>query len=97
VRRRQEKGAIMADRLPLSALSDAELEQMLTDLSPHLFPSTPDLATQVRQRLESEAASTLTATPEATLTPTAAQRAPGPVRWERDYWRLHGASSRALR
>ena len=40
----------MADRLPLSALSDAELEQRLIDLGPRLYPTTPDLATQVRQR-----------------------------------------------
>ena len=44
----------MADRLPLSALSDSELEQRLIDLGPQLYPTTPDLATQVRHRLESE-------------------------------------------
>ena len=47
----------MGDRRPLSALSDSELEQKLTGLGPHLFPSTPDLATRVSQRLESESAS----------------------------------------
>jgi hypothetical protein len=35
---------------------------MLTDLGPQLFPGTPDLATQVRQRLEGEL-TTLTPTP----------------------------------
>ena len=44
----------MADLLPLSALSDSELEQRLIDLGPRLYPTTPDLATQVRHRLESE-------------------------------------------
>ncbi len=44
----------MADRLPLSALSDAELEQRLINLGPRLYPTAPDLATQVRHRLESE-------------------------------------------
>ena len=44
----------MADRLPLSALSDSELEQRLIELGPRLYPTTPDLATQVRHRLESE-------------------------------------------
>jgi hypothetical protein len=44
----------MPDRLPLSALSDPELEQRLIDLRPQLYPTTPDLATQVHQRLESE-------------------------------------------
>jgi hypothetical protein len=44
----------MADRLPLSALSESELEQRLIDLGPRLYPTTPDLATQVRHRLESE-------------------------------------------
>jgi hypothetical protein len=46
----------MADRLPLSALSDAELEQRLIDLGTRLHPTTPDLVTQVRHRLESEPA-----------------------------------------
>ena len=54
----------MADRIPLSALSDAELEQWLIELGPHLFPSTPDLATQVWERLESVAL-----TPTSALTP----------------------------
>ena len=54
MRRCQEKGAGMADRLSLSALSDSELEQRLIDLRPRLYPTTPDLATQVRHRLESE-------------------------------------------
>ena len=44
----------MANRLSLSALSDSELEQRLIDLGPRLYPPTPDLATQVRHRLESE-------------------------------------------
>ena len=48
----------MADRLPLAALSDSELEQRLVDLGPRLYPTTPDLAAQVRQRLESEPVST---------------------------------------
>ena len=64
----------MTDRLPLSALSDSELEQRLVDLGPRLYPPTPDLAMQVRHRLESEPVSTLT--PTAT-TPDHAQRAPG--------------------
>jgi hypothetical protein len=46
----------MADRLPLSALSDAELEQRLIDLGPRLYPTAPNLATPVRHRLESEPA-----------------------------------------
>jgi hypothetical protein len=50
----------MADRLPLSALSDSELEQRLIDLRPRLYPTTPDLATQVRHRLESEPGGALT-------------------------------------
>jgi hypothetical protein len=54
MRRCQEKGDGMADRLPLSDLSDSELEQRLIDLRPRLYPTTPDLATQVRHRLESE-------------------------------------------
>src|ERR671921_630929 len=80
----------MADRLPLSALSDSELEQRLVDLGPRLYPATPDLAMQVRHRLESEPVGTLT--PTAT-TPRYAQRAPGtrhpvpsPVHEERSSW-----------
>jgi hypothetical protein len=80
----------MTDRLPLSALSDSELEQRLVDLGPRLYPPTPDLAMQVRHRLESEPVSTLT--PTAT-TPDHAQRAPGtrhpvpgPGREERGSW-----------
>jgi hypothetical protein len=53
----------MADRRPLATLSDSELERMLTDLGPHLFPSTPDLATQVRERLESAALTPLPPSP----------------------------------
>jgi hypothetical protein len=52
----------MADRFPLSALSDAELEQQLIDLGPRLYPTAPELATQVRHRLESDPA-------QGTLTP----------------------------
>jgi hypothetical protein len=44
----------MADHLHLSALSDSELEQRLIDLGPRLYPAAPDLATEVRHRLESE-------------------------------------------
>ena len=62
----------MADRLPLSALSDSELEQRLIDLGPRLYPTSPDLATQVRHWLDTEPARN-------SLTPT-----PLPVRWERD-------------
>ena len=46
----------MADRVPLSSLSDSELEQRLIDLGAGLYPTTPDLATQVRHRLESDLA-----------------------------------------
>jgi hypothetical protein len=54
----------MADRLPLSALSDSELEQRLIELGPRFYPTTPDLATQVRHRLESEPVATaLTSNP----------------------------------
>jgi hypothetical protein len=52
--RRSEKEGAVADRVPLSSLSDSELEQRLIDLGPGLYPTTPDLAAQVRQRLESE-------------------------------------------
>jgi len=62
----------MADRLPFAALSESELEQRLIDLGPRLYPPTPDLAMQVSDRIESE--------PDGTLTPTATQRVPGPVR-----------------
>jgi hypothetical protein len=48
------KGNVVADRPPLAGLSDPELEQRLADLEPWLYPTTPDLATQVRHRLESE-------------------------------------------
>ena len=44
----------MTDRLPLTDLSDSDLEQRLIDLGPQLYPTTSDLATQVRRRLESE-------------------------------------------
>lgn len=44
----------MADRVPLSSLSDSELEQRLIELGPRLYPTTPDLAKEVRHRLESE-------------------------------------------
>ncbi len=53
----------MADRLPLSALSDSELEQRLIELGPRFYPTTPDLATQVRHRLESEPGGALTPLP----------------------------------
>jgi hypothetical protein len=43
----------MADRISLADLSEPELERMLTDLGPHLFPVTPDLAARVRFQLES--------------------------------------------
>ncbi len=66
----------MADRLPLAGLSKSELEQRLIDLGPRLYPTTPDLVTQVSQRLESE---------PSTLTPTATQRVPGPVRRARGF------------
>jgi len=51
---RQEKGDVVADRLPLAGLSGSALEQRLIDLGPQLYPTTSDLATQVRRRLESE-------------------------------------------
>jgi hypothetical protein len=54
VRRRQVKGNVVADRPPLAGLSDPELEQRLADLGPWLYPTTPDLAAQVRHRLESD-------------------------------------------
>ena len=44
----------MAERPLLSSLSDAELEQRLSDLGRGLYPATPDLSVQVRQRLEGE-------------------------------------------
>jgi hypothetical protein len=75
----------MTDRLPLSALSDSELEQRLINLAPRLYPTTPDLATQVRHRLESE--------PIRSLTPTATQRVPGPVRRARGLRRPRGERS----
>ena len=53
----------MADRLPLANLSDSELEQRLVDLGPLLYPSTPDLASRVRQRLESAALTPLPPSP----------------------------------
>jgi hypothetical protein len=53
----------MADRLSLSALSDSELEQRLIELGPRFYPTTPDLATQVRHRLESEPGGALTPLP----------------------------------
>jgi hypothetical protein len=56
----------VANRPSLADLSDSELEQRLADLGPVLYPSTPDLATQVRQRLESESTSL---TPTSALTP----------------------------
>ena len=46
----------MSDRLPLAGLSGPELEHSLTDLGPHLYPATPDLASRVRMRLEREPA-----------------------------------------
>jgi hypothetical protein len=52
----------VVNRPPLADLSNSELEQRLVDLGPLLYPSTPDLATQVRQQLESDSASTLTPT-----------------------------------
>lgn len=52
----REKGGAVADRVPLSSLSDSELEQRLIDLGSGLYPTTPDLATAVRHRLESEPA-----------------------------------------
>ena len=45
----------MADHFPLASLSEPELERRLTELGPHLFPVTPDLATRVRIRLEHDA------------------------------------------
>ena len=69
MRQRQEKESVMTDRLPLSALSDSELEQRLVDLGPRLYPPTPDLAMQVRHRLESEPVSTLTPTATTPATP----------------------------
>ncbi len=60
----------MPDRLPLSALSDSEVEQRLIDLGPRLYPTTPDLATQMRHRLESEPVGT-------SLTPLPATRLAG--------------------
>ena len=53
----------MADRIPLANLSDSELEQRLVDLGPLLYPSTPDLASRVRQRLESAALTPLPPSP----------------------------------
>jgi hypothetical protein len=53
----------MTNRPPLADLSDSELEQRLIDLGPLLYPSTPDLATQVRQRLESKALTPLPPSP----------------------------------
>jgi hypothetical protein len=62
----------MADQLPLSSLSEPELERRLIDLGPDLFPATPDLATRVRVRIENEPA-------RSSLTPNRhhAQGAPG--------------------
>ena len=48
----------MADQFPLAGLSEPELERQLTELGPHLFPLTPDLATRVRNQLENDAART---------------------------------------
>ena len=62
----------MADQFPLASLSEHELERRLTDLGPHLFPVTPDLATRVRHQLENDAARKM-------LTPN---RHPRDVRWE---------------
>jgi hypothetical protein len=44
----------VADRRPLASLSDSDLEQRLIDLGTWLYPTTTDLATPVRHRLESE-------------------------------------------
>ncbi len=44
----------MPEHPPLADLSDSDLEQRLIDLGPRLYPTTPDLATQVRHPLESE-------------------------------------------
>ena len=44
----------MPEHPPLASHSDTDLEQRLIDLGPWLYPTTPDLATQVRHRLESE-------------------------------------------
>jgi hypothetical protein len=92
VRRRQVKGNVVADRPPLAGLSDPELEQRLADLEPWLYPTTPDLATQVRHRLESD--------------PVRSSPSPQPARSSgypaaggaEDEWRIWGAGleSRAL-
>ena len=62
----------MADRLPLAALSESELEPRLIDLGPRLYPPTPDLAMQVSDRLESEPVGT-------SLTPLPARPSGHPV------------------
>ena len=59
----------MADRPPLAGLSDPELEQRLIDLGPWLYPTTPDLATQVRHRLESEPVRSSLPSPTGPLAP----------------------------
>jgi hypothetical protein len=64
----------MADRLPLADLSDSELEQRLVDLGPLLYPSTPDLATHVRQRIESVTLTPLPATRSAATRPVEDRR-----------------------
>jgi len=92
VRQRQAKGDGMADRLPLSVLSDSELEQRLIDLGPRLYPTTPDLATQVRHRLESEPVGTpLTPNPlsrrrqERGISPPSLQNSLLPLRGEKGW------------
>jgi hypothetical protein len=87
VRRPLEKGDTMADRLPLSALSDSELEQRLIDLGPRLYPTTPDLATQVRHRLETEPA-------RGTLTPLPARPSGHPVAGTRPVGDRRGGTER---
>jgi len=70
--RPQEKGGIVVDRIPLASLSDSELGEHLIDLGPGLYPTTPNLATQVRRQIESENA----------LTPVSATRYAGPLHVE---------------
>jgi hypothetical protein len=68
--RRQAKEGVMTDRLPLTDLSDSELEQRLIDLAPRFFPATPELTTPVRHRLESEAVQrSIAPTPSVTPNP----------------------------
>jgi hypothetical protein len=79
----------VADRLPLAGLSDSDLEQRLIDLGPWLYPTTPDLATQVRQQLESESVGS-------SLTPQPATHEVGGAGDEERSWG-EGLGSRAVR